>query len=51
MSLTHQSEFDASETGGEDYSSLVRVSYEKLFGSLLTPEKDCGTPEAVEQPS
>ena len=41
MSTTHPSGFDSLETELEDYSSLVRASYEELFASLLMPGDDC----------
>ena len=48
MSATYQSEFDALQTNGRDYSSLVRASYERLFGSLLTPHEESDTPDIFE---
>jgi hypothetical protein len=51
MSATHQTEFDALETTSQDYSSLVRASYVRLFESLLAPETEPEAPGAFEQPS
>lgn len=45
MSTNATSEFTTTEVTGEDYSSLVRDAYDKLFGSWLTSD-DVG--EALE---
>ncbi|HKS74676.1 MAG TPA: DUF971 domain-containing protein [Terriglobales bacterium] len=45
VSTTCHSKFGAFETNGQDYSLLVRASYEKLFGSLLAPRDESHTPE------
>jgi hypothetical protein len=40
VSLTYEPDYDSKEDVHPEYTTLVRVSYEKLFGALLEAELD-----------
>jgi hypothetical protein len=44
VSLTYEPDYDSKEDVHPEYSTLVRVSYEKLFGALLEAELDREAP-------
>jgi hypothetical protein len=51
VSLTYEPDYDSKEDVHPEYTTLVRVSYEKLFGALLEAEVDCEASGAPAPPA